>query len=233
MDLTDKRFLVAGATGALGSRLARGLHGAGARVALAGRDPGRLGALAAELGGAPSVALDLEAPAGAEGAVRAAADALGGLDGLVVATGTVAFGPAGELDDAVAARLLTVNALGPIALVRAALGSIGSPGAVVALSAVVADFPTAGMAAYSASKAALSGYLAALRRERRRDGLLVLDVRPPHLDTPFAERALAGSPPPLPAGADPDEVVAAILAALRDGRKELAYDLKARALVAS
>jgi short-subunit dehydrogenase len=107
------------------------------------------------------------------------------------------------------------------------------PGAVVVLSAVVADFPTAGMAAYSASKAGLSAYLAALRRERRRDGLVVLDVRPQHLDTPFAERALAGSPPPLKAGSDPDEVAAAILQALRDDKRELAYDLKARALVAS
>jgi short-subunit dehydrogenase len=231
MDLTDTRFLVAGATGALGSRIARGLHDSGARVALAGRDPERLGAVAAGLGaGVPAIPLDLAAPAAA---VDAAVGALGGLDGLVIATGAVAFGPAGELDDATAAELFAVNTLGPIALVRAALGVIGNPGAVVALSAVVADFPTAGMAAYSASKAGLSGYLAALRRERRRDGLTVLDVRPQHLDTPFADRALAGTPPPLPAGADPDEVVAAILAALRDGKRELAYDLKVKALVAS
>ena len=152
------------------------------------------------------------------------------VEDLTVA-GAVAFGAAAELDGAVAARLMQVNALGPIALIGAALPVLARPGAIVALSAVVADHPTAGMAAYSASKAALSAYLTALRREERRDGLLVLDVKPQHIETGFAKRALAGSPPPLKPGADPDDIVAAILRALRDDRRELAYDLRQRTLV--
>jgi len=235
MDLDDERMLVVGATGALGGRLARALAAQGARVAVAGRDAGRLGAVADALGGAPAVALDLEQPGSAARCVAAAAGELGGgLDGIVIATGAVAFGPAETLDDAVAARVMAVNALGPMALVRAGLaGPLRPDGAVVALSAVVADFPTAGMAAYSASKAVLTAYLAALRRERRRAGLTVLDVRPPHLATDFAAGALAGAPPRLGAGADPDEVVAAIVAALREDRRELAYDMAAKALVAT
>lgn len=230
MDLSEKRFLVAGATGELGGRLAAGLAAGGARVAVAGRDAEALARLASEID-APSAELDLEQTSSIHSAVDTAARALGGLDGVVVATGAVAFGPAADLDDAVAARLMQVNALGPIALIRAALPELARPGAVVALSAVVADHPTAGMAAYSASKAALSAYLTALRREERRDGLLVLDVKPQHVATAFAERALAGSPPPLAPGADPDEVVAVILEALGDDRRELAYDLKRRTLV--
>jgi NAD(P)-dependent dehydrogenase (short-subunit alcohol dehydrogenase family) len=217
MDLTDRRFLVAGATGALGSRLARALRDEGAAVAVASRS-------------GDGIPLELTDPASPAAAVAAAVEELGGLDGLVVATGAVAFG---DVEDEVAARLFAVNALGPMALIRAARPVLGSPAVVVALSAVVAEFPTAGMAAYSASKAALSAYLAALRREVRRDGVSVLDVRPGHLDTPFASRALAGTPPKLPSGADPDEVVAAIVAALREGRRELAYDLRARSLVAT
>ena len=233
MELDGARVLVAGATGALGSRLARALAGSGAQVALAGRHADRRSALARELGGAPAEPLELLEPGSAAAAVHRAADALCGLDGLVVATGCVAFGEAAQTTADTTRELFAVNALGPIALVQAALERFGSPAAVVALSAVVAEFPTAGMAAYSASKAALSAYLAALRRERRRHGLTVLDVRPGHLETPFAQRALAGEPPRLPAGADPDEVVAAIVGALRADRRELAYDLKARALVAS
>jgi NAD(P)-dependent dehydrogenase (short-subunit alcohol dehydrogenase family) len=198
---------------------------------VAGRDPGRLEHVAGTLGGAPRVVLDLERPATLAAAVDDAAGALGGLDGLLVATGAVAFGPARELEPAVAARLMQVNALGPMALVRAALPH--APRAVVALSAVVADHPTAGMAAYSASKAALSAFLAALRREHRRDGLVVLDVRPPHLETAFAEHALAGAPPPLPAGLDPGALVDHALTALREERREVTYDLRARALVAA
>ena len=126
-----------------------------------------------------------------------------------------------------------MNALGPIALIRAALGELGSPAAIVALSAVVAEFPTAGMAAYSASKSALSAYLTALRRERRRHGLTVLDVRPPHLDTDFSERALHGEPPALPEPADPDALVQSIIDSLRSGGRELRYDPMRRELIAT
>jgi len=87
------------------------------------------------------------------------------------------------------------------------------------------------MAAYSASKAALSAYLTALRREECRNGLLVLDVRPQHLDTGFADRALAGKPPRLPEPGDQHAVARQIVQALRDDRTELAYDLRRRELV--
>jgi short-subunit dehydrogenase len=88
------------------------------------------------------------------------------------------------------------------------------------------------MAAYSASKAALSAHLTALRREVRRRGIAVLDVRPPHMDTGFAGRALAGGPPALPAGFDPDALVATVLDALRAGRREVFWDLAAKTLSA-
>lgn len=51
---------VLGATGRSGRGIARRLHDAGLPVVLAGRDPVRLAALAAELGGAPTVAGDFE-----------------------------------------------------------------------------------------------------------------------------------------------------------------------------
>ncbi len=232
MDLDGTRILVAGATGALGGRLARDLHAEGARVALAGRDASRLTALAGELD-APAVGLDLLDGASARRAVTEAAAALGGLDALVIATGAVAFGPADALDDEIARALFAVNVLGPMALIAESLPHLAEGGAVVALSAVVADFPTAGMAAYSASKAALSAYLTALRREVRRRRITVLDVRPPHIDTGLAGRALAGEPPPLGAGLDPEVLTAAVLAGMRDDAKVIAWDARARSLAAS
>lgn len=231
MQFHEARILVAGATGVLGRGLARALADEGANVALAGRDRDRLQALGDELS-APTAVLDLNDPAAIPGCVGAAAAALGGLDGIVVATGVVAFGAEPELYDETVQQLFTVNALGPIALIRSALGHLEPGGSVVALSAVVAEHPTAGMAAYSASKSALSSYLTALRRERRRDALVVLDVRPSHLDTGFETRALAGTPPALPAAGDHHDVIDAILDAMREGRRELAYDLRTRSLSA-
>ena len=230
MELDGARIIVAGATGVLGAGIARELHARGAHVALAGRDGARLDTLGAELG-APTARFDLFSPAAIPAALAAATAALGGLDALVVATGVVAFGAEPEIGDDVLRDLFVVNATGPIRLIRESLAHLDDGGTVVALTAVVAEHPTAGMAAYSASKSALSAYLTALRRERRRSGLTVLDVRPSHLDTGFETRALAGSAPDLPPAGDHLAVARELVDALRDGRRELAYDLRERALV--
>jgi NAD(P)-dependent dehydrogenase (short-subunit alcohol dehydrogenase family) len=164
-------------------------------------------------------------------AAQAAAEALGGLDAVVVATGVVAFGPAAEADDAVVEELFAVNTLGPMSLVRAVLPQLADGGAVVLLSAIVADAPTLQMAEYSASKAALSAWASVLRRELRPRKVAVIDVKPPHVDTGLVDRALAGTPPKLPAGLDRQAVVDAVLAGMREGAKEVALDPRAGELV--
>lgn len=224
MEIQGSRVWVAGATGVLGGALARGLAAAGAQVAVAGRDTARLEALAGELGGAPAQVLDAVDVESGRAAVTAAAEALGGLDAVVVASGVVAFGPAAEADDAVVEELFAVNTLGPMSLVRAALPHLADGGAVVLLSAIVADAPTLQMAEYSASKAALSAWASVLRRELRSRKVAVLDVKPPHVDTGLVDRALAGTPPKLPAGFDQSAVVEAVLAGVREGSREVVLD---------
>jgi NAD(P)-dependent dehydrogenase (short-subunit alcohol dehydrogenase family) len=231
MELAGARVLVAGATGVLGGELARALAGAGARVALTGRDGGTLRALAGELGGAPAVVVDAVDVEAVRAAVDAAVAGLGGLDAVVVAWGVVAFGPAAEADDAVTEELFAVNTLAPMSLVRAALPHLPEGGAVVLLSAIVADAPTLQMAEYSASKAALSVWAGVLRRELRTRSITVLDVRPPHIDTGLVDRALAGDPPRLPPGHDRAELVAAVLDGLRLGGREIVLDPGEKRLV--
>jgi short-subunit dehydrogenase len=229
MELKDKSFLVVGASGELGSRFAHALAADGVRLALTARDASSLDDLAAELG-AVAIPLEITDESSRAAALATAEESLGGIDGLLVASGAVAFGRSGELDPAVEARMMAVNAEGPISLIAAALSRISDGGAVVVLSAVVADFPTAGIAAYSASKAALSAYVAALRREQRRRLAVVLDIRPGHMETGFADGALAGDPPRMPEPEDPDELVAAAVAAITDDKRELAYDPMKRTL---
>ncbi len=229
MELKDSRFLIVGATGSLGERFARELADRGARLALAGRDREALGRVGDELG-APVILLDFTGPGVGAEAVDAARTELGGLDGVVIASGAVAFGRSGELDPATESELMTVNATGPMEVISAALEQLAPDGAVVAITAVVAEFPTAGMAAYSASKAALASYLAALRRERRKGLSTVLEVSPGHMETGFAERALAGEPPPLPKGEDADELVRTAVEALAKDRREVRYDPKSKEL---
>ncbi len=228
MELNGARSLVVGATGVLGGSLTRALHDAGARLVATGRDPARLGVL----GGIceATVELDLLDTTAAREAVTGAAERLGGLDLVVVATGVAGFGAAADTPDEVVEELFAVNTLGPVAVLSAAVPLMAKGGTLVALSAVLADAPMAGMAAYSASKAALAGYLSALRREVRRQGIGVLDVRPPHLDTGLADRALLGTAPSLPAGHDVDDLVAYVLRGLREGSRELVWDQSAKGL---
>ena len=210
---------VVGATGGLGSAVARGLAAAGYRVVLAGRDPGRLAALAEQLGDATAttVALDVRDPDAGDHLVTAVTAGPGRLDVYVNAVGVVAFGDLVATDDVVVEELFLTNVVGPLWLLRRVVPLLEtSAGVVVQLSAVLAESPLPGMAAYSASKAALTAADRALARELRRRRVRVVDVRPPHTETGLAERPLAGTAPRLPAGLAAATVAARIVQAVLD-----------------
>lgn len=217
-DLDGARVAVVGATGALGSLVAAELERRGARLLVVGRDEDRLAALGT---GVPVVADLGDATAG--DAVAAAARAhLGGLDGLVNAAGVVAFGTLVDTPDEVVEELFLTNVVGPLFLLRRVLPLLEeSQGFVAQLSAVVAERPMPGMAAYSASKAALSAVDAALRTELRRSRVTVVDVRPPHTETGLAGRPLSGTAPRLPQGLAADDVARRIVDAIASGEVEL------------
>lgn len=229
MRLEGARVLVAGATGVVGGKLATALLAEGAKVVGAGRDADRLAALGTECGTVP-LTFDVVDDASCRACVDAAAAALGGLDALVVSVGVAGFGPAMTADPAMVEELFAVNALGPMNLVRAAAPHLSEGGAVVVVSAILADAPTAGMADYSAAKSALAAWLGVVRREQRK-AFSVLDVRPPHLDTGLDTRALAGEPPRLPEPLPADDVVASVLTAMRDDAREVVWDPKAKGLL--
>ena len=211
---------VVGASGELGSRIARGAAARGAHVVLVGRDERRLRGI---LGGAVIVVGDVaDAGLGAR-VVAAAVERHGHLDGLVNAAGVVAFGPLLDTGDEVLEELFLTNVLGPLFLVRRVVPALADRrGFVVQLSAVVAETPLPGMAAYAASKAALTAADRALARELRRSGVDVIDVRPPHTETGLAGRPLSGTAPRLARGLDPDAVAARVLDAVERGATELA-----------
>ncbi|WP_406729338.1 SDR family oxidoreductase [Streptomyces sp. GD-15H] len=214
VDVNGARVLVAGATGVLGGAITAELAGRGARPALAGRDPARLARAAQAYSSAPTIPFDAYDADSCARAVLDASTALGGLDAVVTAFGSVAFGRAYEVGDEVAEYLMAVNFLAPVAFCRAALGVMRPGSVLAAVTGAVVERPQAGMADYSASKAALSAWLDAVRREARGAGIRVLDIRPGHLDTGFADRPVAGEAPPMPAGGDPRQVAVAVAEAL-------------------
>jgi len=211
-ELSGKAFLVVGASGALGSRIARLLSERGAEVTISGRSADALAALG--IPGAHEVVGDLREPDAPRAIVTAATERHGRLDGVVIAAGVVAFGALTDVDDDTVDDLLLVDFLAPLRLIRAALPVLERDGVILGISAVVAEKPMANMAAYSAAKAATAALFTAVRGEARRRKVRVVDVRPPHTETGLAGRAIAGEAPKLPTGLDPDAVAARIVEAL-------------------
>ena len=220
-ELAGARIAVVGATGVLGSLVAAELTGRGARLLLVGRDADRLAVLGT---GVPVVA-DLGDARAGDAIAAAAREHLGGLDGLVNAAGVVAFGTLLDTPDEVVEELFLTNVVGPLFVLRRVLPLLEeSRGFVLQVSAVVAERPMARMAAYSASKAALSAVATALRTELRRSRVDVYDVRPPHTETGLASRPLAGAAPALPTGLAPADVARRIVDALAAGEQDLGAD---------
>lgn len=217
--VTGSVVLVVGASGGLGSRIAALLAEAGAVVVRAGR---------AGLFGEGAYIAELRSDDGPGSLVAAALAAHGRLDGVVIASGVVAFGAAEEITDATLAELFETNAIAPIRLIRAAHPALllsaaeGRDPFVVTISGVVAETATAGLAAYSASKAALAAFVAAAAREHRRAGIRYLDARPGHTGTALSEHPIAGTAPRFGAALDPDAVAERIVQAIEAGERDLA-----------
>jgi NAD(P)-dependent dehydrogenase (short-subunit alcohol dehydrogenase family) len=90
LDVRGRNYLMVGGTAGMGWAAAQVLAGDGARLALAGRDPGRAQAATAGLDADVAVPVvgDVSRPGGAEEVVEAAVQALGSLDGIAVTVGT-------------------------------------------------------------------------------------------------------------------------------------------------
>lgn len=222
--LTGSSILVCGASGVLGGEIARLLSAAGARLVLTGRDRDQLEAL--ELPGI-TLPADLSDPSTPDTLVQRTLEAYGTLDGIVNASGVVAFGAASAVSEDTLETLFAVNTLAPMRLLRAAIAPLtasaeaGREPFILTLSGVVSEVPTANMAAYSASKAGLAAWTKATGRELRRAGVRVLDARPGHTETGLVSRALEGTAPKLAPGLDPAFVARRIVAAIVGGERDL------------
>ncbi len=221
-NLDGAHVLVIGATGGLGSAISRQLAERGAVLTVSGRSADRLAVLRTDLGSAVigSSTGDLVDP-GFPAEVVAGAAERQPLAGVVFAAGVVAFGDIADLDDDVLDQLMLVNLMAPIRIARAAAAVLPPGGFLANLSAVVAEQPMKGMAAYSATKAGLTAFDKAAAAELRRRQIRVIDIRPGHTETGLAGRPIAGRSPRLPSGFDPAAVAHRVVTAIADDERDL------------
>ena len=225
LSLTGKRVLVVGASGAFGAEFCKQLISAGATVlgtASSAESSVRLGANLHQ-----RLLLDLRNQESIKTLAQYLLHASEQLDGIILASGQVAFGPISETPIDVQNQLIQVNATGPINLVSqlipklSAAASAGSNPFVVSISGVIAESPMAGLAAYSSSKTAMHGFAIAAGKELKKQGIRWLDARPGHTESGLASRAVFGQAPNFGVGMDVTHVVSRIVQAIIDDEKDL------------
>jgi uncharacterized protein len=177
--------LVTGAAQGIGEALARVLADAGLRLVLVDRQGERLAAVAASLGGDPTVLVEDLADAGAVERIAAAVE---GLE-IGLLANVAAISPFGELldeDPAVLAASLDVNCRAPLLLTRALAPAMRrrGRGGVMILSSLAAWQGAPRLAAYAASRAYTLNLAQSLWSELSPHGVDVLGVCPGATLTP-------------------------------------------------
>ena len=180
-DLTGMTALVTGASGGIGSAIAKALAGQGARLALSGSNLEKLEAFKAELGG-DHVALpcNLSDAAAVDQLVPQAVEALCKLDILVNNAGVTRDNLTMRMKDDEWDQVIRVNLEAAFRLMRAAAKPMMKArfGRMISITSIVGQTGNPGQANYAASKAGLVGMSKAMAQELGSRGITVNCVAP-------------------------------------------------------
>ncbi len=219
-DLSGKTALVTGASGGIGSAIARMLARQGAVVALSGTRIEALEALASEIGGSARVVpADLGAEGAVEGLARAAEQQMGGIDILVANAGMTRDGLLLRMSNEDWRRVIDINLTSVFQLIRASLRGMMKKrwGRIVGITSVVGVTGNPGQVNYAASKAGMIGMIKAVGHEVASRGITANCVAPGFIETEMTgglpeprRQAIVNAVPMRRLGA-PDDVAASVL----------------------
>jgi 3-oxoacyl-[acyl-carrier protein] reductase len=218
--LDGKPALVTGASGGIGSAIARALHKQGAVVALSGTRRDALDTLAAELGDRAFVCpADLRNASESDAVVEAAEQAAGPLAILVNNAGTTRDMLALRMRDEDWQEVMDIDLTAPFRVARAALRGMlrRRAGRIINISSIVGATGNAGQANYAAAKAGLVGMSKALAQEVASRRITVNVVAPGFIATPMTDRlpeqqrGRLTDAIPLGRLGQPDDVAAAVV----------------------
>jgi short-subunit dehydrogenase len=186
-----KVALITGASAGLGVDFARALSARGERLVLAARRADRLEALAAELGNARAVAIDLSAGDAAQRLMADLASAGERVETLINNAGFGLGGAFAELDATRQRQMIDLNIGALTDLCRTVAPEMieRRSGAILNVASTAAFQPGPGMAVYFATKAYVLSFTEALHEELKPHGIRVSALCPGPTRTEFGDVA--------------------------------------------
>ena len=190
----DRHILVTGASGGLGSALAKLLAEKGARLALTSRSETALNELISKLPvkeNAVAIAADLSRPGEAERLAQTAVSALGHIDVLINNAGVGYFALMEETTEDNIRNLFEVNTLSPLILIKTLLPQMQkrAGGRVVNILSGAGRVPIPSVGVYGGSKSALAVMTNTMRLELEPKGIDIINIYPGTVATSFEENA--------------------------------------------
>lgn len=221
MQLAGRTALLTGATGGLGRAIAKALAGRGARLALSGRNPEALEALAAELPGEGHAVFpaDLAEP----GAAEKLAAAVGPVDVLVANAGLPGTGRLPEFTADELSGALRVNLEAPMLLARAVEPGMLEKGAghMVFIASLSGKSATPLSSVYNATKFGLRGFALGLRADLDPLEIGVSIVSPGTIREAGMYADSGADPIPGLGTGSPQQVADAVVKAIEQNKVEL------------
>jgi len=193
MNLTNAIALVTGGSAGIGYSIAKTLAESGARVAITGRDKGRLEQASKALGVTP-IQANVAKEADVERTYKEVLAKFGDLDILVNNAGIGTFKPLVEIDKANFDAIFATNVTGAMLMAREAARIFvkRNRGNIINIASTASHRGAPNGTAYYASKFALRGMTECWRAELRKNNIRVMLVNPSEVLTNFA--ATAGFP---------------------------------------
>jgi 3-oxoacyl-[acyl-carrier protein] reductase len=189
-DLSGKCALVTGASGGLGSAIARTLYNAGAKVALSGTREEPLRKLAAELGDrAFVVPANLSDPESVAALPKAATDAMGSVDILVNNAGITRDNISMRLKDADWDDVMQVNLKAAFNLTQGVMRGMMKNrwGRIINITSIVGVTGNPGQVNYAASKAGMIGMSKSFAHELASRNITVNCIAPGFIESPMTD----------------------------------------------
>jgi decaprenylphospho-beta-D-erythro-pentofuranosid-2-ulose 2-reductase len=186
------KLLVIGATSAIAYETARLFAAERAELFLVGRNADRLKAVQDDLRvrGARQVdsfVLDLADLKGHQAMIDAALAALGGLDGVLIAHGTLSDQAACQRSAGKTLDELAINCLSAISILTIIANYFEQQrrGCIAVITSVAGDRGRQSNYVYGTAKGALSIFLQGLRNRLYKAGVAVVTIKPGYVDTPM------------------------------------------------